>query len=270
VSLATIVLALANVDAVQAQTTEIIAGTDGPDELIGTPGDDTINGRHDADVMTGLAGNDTYIVDDEADRVVEQADEGIDTVRVFGSYKLPAYVENLIMMDSDGFGRGNTLANRMIGSSGYNHLSGAPGNDILTGRGGIDWLDGGLGNDILTGGADFDAFMFTTELNANNNFDRVMDFTVGEDQLFLTYRAFGAFRTCSDFPWLEEQMLHIGASATTAEHRIVYNPSNGVLYYDSDGSGPTPAVRFARLSPDLPLTYQAFQVQYGGTRYPCP
>jgi Ca2+-binding RTX toxin-like protein len=38
-------------------------GTDGPDELIGTSGDDTINGRHGVDWMMGLAGNDTYIVD---------------------------------------------------------------------------------------------------------------------------------------------------------------------------------------------------------------
>jgi hypothetical protein len=68
--------------------------------------------------MTGLAGNDTYIVDDEADQVVKQCGEGNDTVRVFGWYRLPACVNNLIVAGQDGSGVGNRLANRVIGNSG--------------------------------------------------------------------------------------------------------------------------------------------------------
>ncbi len=245
VSIATIGLTLANVEAVQAVTTAIIAGTAGADELIGTPDDDTINGRGGADVMTGLAGNDTYIVDDEADQVVEQAFEGTDTVRVFGWYQLPANVNNLIVAGSqDGGGQGNALANRLIGNSGSNTLNGGPGNDTLTGRGGPD------------------AFHFHSPLNVDTNVDRLTDFNVLEDSLVLWWTAFPAFTRCegSNPPALAPSRLRIGASATTDSHRIVYNPNSGALNYDSDGSGPTPAVRFATLSTDLALTGDDFRI----------
>ena len=249
VSIATIGLTLANVDAVQALT--IILGTAGPDVLIGTSGDDSINGRGGADVMIGLAGNDTYIVNDEADQVVEQANEGVDTVRVHGWYVLPANVNNLVVAGTqDGGGLGNNRGNRMIGNSGYNTLDGGPGNDILTGGGGRD------------------IFRFTTALNASTNVDRVTDFTVGEDSLWLWSRVFPAFLKCTaSNPFLDGRVFHIGGSSTTPLHRILYNPSTGGLYYDSDGSGPTPPVRFARLSPDLALTNHDFLVN---SRTICP
>lgn len=245
------VVALATIVIMLTAATNVIVGTPGPDELIGTSGDDSINGRGGADVMIGLAGNDTYIVNDEADQVVEQANEGIDTVRVFGWYVLPANVNNLVVGGThDGGGQGNNRGNRMIGNGGYNTLDGGPGNDILTGGGGPD------------------IFRFTTALNASTNVDRVTDFTVEEDSFWLSYRAFPAFLRCSLFnPYLDARVFHIGASATTDLHRIVYNPSSGGLYYDSDGSGPTPAVRFARLSPDLALTNFDFLVH---SRTLCP
>ena len=59
---------------------------------------------------------------------------------------------------------------------------------------------------------------------------------------------------------LQSYQFHIGASATSDLHRIVYHPKSGALYYDSDGSGPTPAVRFATLSPDLALTGDDFRI----------
>ena len=249
VSVATIGLALANVEAVQAVTTAIIAGTAGADELIGTPDDDTINGRGGADVMTGLAGNDTYIVDDEADQVVEQAGEGTDTVRVFGWYALPAHVDNLIVAGlQDGGGQGNSLANRMIGNSGCNTFNGGSGNDTLTGRGGAD------------------DFHFSSPLNATTNVDRVTDFTVGVDC------------SCCGGPHSAHFDLGIHPPPCTVEapHRLLrdhrfaphrLHPKSGALNYDPDGSGPTPAVRFATLSPDLALTGDDFTI---ASRKLCP
>ena len=85
--------------------------------------------------MVGLAGNDTYVVDDGADQVVEQAGGGTDTVRVYGWYALPDYVENLTVAGTEGGGgQGNDLANRMVGNSASNNLDGGPGNDSLTGH----------------------------------------------------------------------------------------------------------------------------------------
>jgi len=36
---------------------------------------------------------------------------------------------------------------------------------------------------------------------------------------------------------LEPWKFHVGASATTAADRIVYNPTSGDLFYDADGTG---------------------------------
>ncbi len=53
------------------------------------------------DTMAGGFGNDTYIVDDIGDQVIETAGEGTDTVRAAVSYALSANVENLILTASD-------------------------------------------------------------------------------------------------------------------------------------------------------------------------
>ena len=69
--------------------------------LVGGSGagdNDILDGGLDADTMVGLAGNDTYIVDDLADVVVEAANAGTDTVATemaAFSLELIANVENL-------------------------------------------------------------------------------------------------------------------------------------------------------------------------------
>ena len=213
--------------------------------------------------MIGLTGNDTYIVIGHGDEVVEQVAEGTDTIRTFVTRTLPIYVENLVLEGRRGInGVGNNLPNRIIGNTRGNGLSGGSGNDILQGRGGSDTLDGGPGNDILKGGEGGDTFRFSTALNASTNVDRVTDFAVGIDSLELLYTVFPAFILC-DYdasPRLSRSRLHIGASATTEAHRIIYHPKSGDLDYDSDGSGPIAAVRFAKLSPDLALTGDDFYI----------
>src|SRR5439155_8014079 len=97
-----------------------------------------------ADVMAGGAGNDTYIVDDSGDSVIENAYEGNDTVVSSVSYTLGANLENLTLAGSaDLSGAGNALNNVLLGNAGGNTLSGGAGDD---------YLDGGAGNDLLSGG----------------------------------------------------------------------------------------------------------------------
>ena len=51
-----------------------------------------------------------------------------------------------------------------------------------------------------------------------------------------------------------------GAAAHDASDRIIYNSSNGNLYYDADGSGPTAAILFAHVAEGTPLTSADFVI----------
>jgi len=62
-------------------------------------------------------------------------------------------------------------------------LSGGAGNDTIVGGAGSDTLSGGTGSDVLTGDADADTFVLTTNGNAanatNTIVDSITDFTLG-------------------------------------------------------------------------------------------
>ncbi len=90
--------------------------------------------------MLGGTGNDIYRVDNTGDVVVENADEGTDTVYSSIAYTLGDNVENLTYTGSQDFSRivGNELNNVIIENSGFN---------IMDGGIGADTMIGGLGND---------------------------------------------------------------------------------------------------------------------------
>lgn len=129
------------------------------DNLIGNDLDNVLDGRAGADIMTGGLGNDTYIVDNASDIVVETSTlaSEIDTVRASVSYVLSANVEVLTLTGRGNInGAGNELDNTLNGNAGNNFLDGGAGNDTLLGGAGNDELQGGAGNDILNGGAGID------------------------------------------------------------------------------------------------------------------
>jgi Ca2+-binding RTX toxin-like protein len=90
-----------------------------------------ITGGSGADTMAGLAGNDTYVVNNAGDVVIEAANAGTDTVQTtLSSYTLGANVENLTFIGTGDFsGTGNALNNRLQGGSGTDTLAGGAGND---------------------------------------------------------------------------------------------------------------------------------------------
>lgn len=137
-----------------------IIGTIGVDTLIGTAGDDVISGLAGADRMSGGAGNDAYYVDNAADAVIENYSAGNDTVYASISYRLPTYVEHLLLTGTaHTSGYGNASNNTIIGNDGNNYLEGGGGNDTLL---------GGKGNDTyLATGA-------TIAENANEGIDTVL------------------------------------------------------------------------------------------------
>src|SRR5262245_7698758 len=88
--------------------------------------------------MFGGAGDDTYFFDG-SDGVVENANEGIDTVLSTTHYALSPNVENLVLQGSaDLQGYGNNLANRLDGNTGNNLLNGGVGADVMVGGAGSD------------------------------------------------------------------------------------------------------------------------------------
>lgn len=129
-----------------------LIGGGGNDTLDGGAGNDTLNGGAGADLLRGGLGNDVYIVD-AADRVVEHAGQGQDTVRSNGNYALGANLEHLVLT--------GTAASKGWGNALNNLLTGNAGNNVLNAGAGNDTLNGGLGNDSLRGGAGADTFIYT-------------------------------------------------------------------------------------------------------------
>ncbi|MBD2269943.1 hypothetical protein H6F62_14560 [Anabaena sp. FACHB-1391] len=132
--------------------TGIILNDDGSQPTLpvfGTSGNDTLSGTINVDCLIGLAGNDTYTVNNAGDVVVENPSEGTDLVNASISYTLTDNFENLTLTGSANLnGTGNNLNNSLTGNTGNNILTGNAGNDTLNGGAGIDTLIGGLGDDI--------------------------------------------------------------------------------------------------------------------------
>jgi len=128
--------------------------------LTGTSGANVLDGRGGVDTMTGGLGNDVYFVDSGIDAVVENADEGFDTVFSTDHLVLGDNVENLSLIGGDLQGYGNSLDNVLTGTAGAN---------LLDGRGGNDQMFGGLGNDLYFVDSGLDAVFE----NADEGFDTV-------------------------------------------------------------------------------------------------
>ena len=131
----------------------------------GNSGNNWLDGAQGADTMIGGLGNDTYVVDNVGDTIVELAGQGNDTVISSVSFELwrsSQHLENLTLTGSaDLSGVGNARSNVMQGNSGNN------------------WLDGAQGNDILTGGAGSDIFYFSSA----GDTDTITDFQDGIDTI---------------------------------------------------------------------------------------
>lgn len=115
-------------------------GTEGADTMLGSASNERFEGKGNADTYAGGMGDDTYLIDNADQQVIERPREGIDTVEAFISFTLPDNVENLKLLNPGTSGTGNDLANRITGSD---------GDDVLNGMGGNDYLVGGRGADVF-------------------------------------------------------------------------------------------------------------------------
>ncbi len=134
-------------DGILLGTAATITGNELANVLSGNGAANTIDGGAGTDVMLGGKGNDLYIVDNQADTIVEIAAEGTDTVQASVNYSLADNLENLTLTGTAEAGMGNALNNLITGNATSNKLWGLEGNDTLDGGAGADILIGGAGND---------------------------------------------------------------------------------------------------------------------------
>ncbi len=228
------------------------------DTLDGKDGNDYIYGGAGNDTMIGGLGNDIYDVDNLNDVIVENAGEGIDEVYAsFSGYTLGDHLEVLRLYNDAASGNGNELDNILYG----NHLD-----DTLNGGAGNDILIGGAGNDILTGGSGNDTFLFRADACpalSSAGIDTITDFTVGQDKIQLGQSIFSSLTTSVGTLSVDEfSIVMSDVDAETSSAAIVYNSTNGKLFYNADLTAPglgQNGGQFAQLSTGLALTNNQFE-----------
>lgn len=213
-------------------TRSFIGTRDGRDNLVGTAGADFLDGKNNQDTMKGGAGDDTYVVDVSADKVIEASKGGIDTVITAktGAYLLADNVENLILNGKVvQHGVGNGLDN-LIKSNAYgSHLEGGAGNDILVAGGGGDLLQGDAGADIFR----FDGLPGKAA--------HIVDFSQSDDMI--------------DLRGLFHQAGYVGVDPVADQHLAIRSDGAGgaAIWFDADGAGGQAAVQVAIVDHVSPL-----------------
>jgi len=266
---------------------DTLQGLGGNDTLRGLAGNDILGGGTGNDSMVGSTGNDTYYVNSTGDQVIENSNEGTDTINSSISYVLGSNLENLTLTGTNNLtGIGNTLNNRITGNGGANIINGNNGNDTLNGAAGNDNLNGGnnndrldggtgndkliggLGNDVLlggdgndiliggngndtlTGGTGGDRFVFKY---ADEGIDRITDFNLAQgDKIVISASGFDGDLTANAN--LTTAQFLIGSGATNGSQRFIYNSSTGAFFFDQDGTGIIPELQIATFNTGLALT----------------
>ncbi|MEH1967219.1 choice-of-anchor D domain-containing protein [Nostoc sp.] len=163
-----------------------------------------------------------------------------------------------------GFDNSNDVIN---GQGGNDTINGNSGDDLLRGGSGNDLLIGGKGNDTLVGGIGADSFVYNTNAaftSAAVGIDTITDFNHSDgDKIVLDKTTFSAitsvvgtgFSNASDF-----QISSLGAVSNAV---IVYDPLNGHLLYNQNGSaaGFGSGGQFAQLTGAPTLTASDFIIQ---------
>ena len=100
--------------------------------------------------------------------------------------------------------------------------------------------------------------MFDTAPNATNNRDRITDFNVADDTIELENSIFTALGLTTGT--LTAAAFRTGTAAADADDRIVYNSTNGALFYDRNGNAAGGSVQIATLTSGLALTNNDFWI----------
>ncbi|CAN5229429.1 hypothetical protein BH10PSE7_BH10PSE7_05590 [soil metagenome] len=170
---------------------------------------------------------------------------GTDTLSNEGSFK-SCYIDlndaPLTGPDAGGF------VSRVLGIQGgftiakgaqIENAIGGKADDILVGNERANTLEGGKGDDD---------FVFDAALNGKNNVDRIADFSLVDDTIALDKSIFSALGPSVTRSELRKAGNVTAAQALDNDDHLIYNTTNGALFYDPDGNGLLKQVQFAILT----------------------
>ncbi|PZN96384.1 MAG: hypothetical protein DCF29_23570 [Alphaproteobacteria bacterium] len=127
-----------------ATTPLVLSGNSLANLIVGNAGDNLIISGGGADILSGLSGNDRYVVSSQDVVIVEVEGGGNDALLTSVDYTLAegVHIETLQTRDVTGTSNlrltGNSLANTVLGNAGNNVLDGGGGADVMQGLGGND------------------------------------------------------------------------------------------------------------------------------------
>lgn len=235
---------------------DAVYGNGGNDIVFGGYGNDYLDGGLGFDILYGGFGDDVFVLDNPYDQFSD--DGGTDTLIVTYNDAVlpdgPNWIEKLIFAGIGNFsGRGNALGNTIVSGTGKDALIGMGGSDMLAGRFGNDTLIGGEGNDAFV----FDSNLGTARTDRKVNFDKVADFSVRDDSIWLDNAIFKKLGSgFATHPKMLKKSYFAVDSVKDANDYIIYNKKTGVLSYDVDGSGAKAAIEFALLKKGLSFTHK--------------
>ncbi len=144
-------------------------------------------------------------------------------------------------------------------------LVGGPGRDVLLGTLGDDLLKGGKGDDLLAdsggrntmvGGPGDDIFLFAPDVSRPGAaFNRIKDFTPGEDVIGLAFDLPGVSPGS-----LGKAYFHKGKAAAEHDHHVVYDRKSGKIFFDADGAGGDAHFKVAKVDPGTKLHADDFMI----------
>ncbi len=216
-------------------------------KITGNAGNNVLNDGSSlaADTLSGLGGNDIYVIHNAGAVIVEAGGQGTDAVLTSVDYVLKngVSVETLGTTNSAGTGAidltGNSIGQTVRGNAGSNVIDGKGGADTLTGFGGKDF------------------FVFSSAIGASS--DTVTDFNVADDTIRLEN---AIFTKLTNTGTLSSTLFRSNSTGTAVDGNdyVLYDNTDGKLYYDADGSGAGTKIHFATLTGAPAITNADFVV----------
>jgi serralysin len=237
---------------------DILLGGDDDDYMNGGDGNDMLDGESGWDFMFGGAGTDAMIGGIGQDIMYgedgnDNLSGGIEIDKLWGGSGndvVTGGTESDYLYGEDGDDRLNGDADNdyLIGGGGGDSLSGGIGVDYLRGNDGNDTLFGGANSDQLYGDKGKDIFVLDSKPLKDAG-DKILDFDVRDDTIRLS-KSFYKIKANA-----LAKAFYKGVHAHDADDRVIYNPKNGTLLYDSDGTGSRAEIVIAKLPKKLLFTY---------------